>query len=448
MIPSVVKSMSSDTPNQQPRFAAFMSYAQFDDLHHNGDLTSFREILSREVQAQTGQEFPIFQDRLDISWGENWRARIEQALEATTFLIPIITPSFFRSSYCREEIEKFARRERDLGRDDLILPIYFMECPSLMENHDASTAEGIIASRQMIDWRKLRFKNPESPKVRKEIAKIASQIVRSVLRRPGDPGAQAVSTKRSFRSPESVATRVIHPGSFWMGTNHPAARNRERPAHYVTLLGKFRLSRFPITVNQFEEFVRLTDYKTAAEKRNVPLKTWRDPGFPQEGNHPVVCVSWLDALEYCFWLNTETGTSYRLPTEAEWEFACRAGSSTLWSSGNNPSDLQHYAWLKNNSGDGTRTVGTRSPNPLGLYDMHGNVWEWCADWFGPYEEQAEDSIDPKGPTNPKGPTDGIYRIARGGSWVDSPQHATSSFRCRIKPFQHASNIGFRVAVDA
>jgi TIR domain len=109
--------------------AAFMSYARFNDKHDEGQLSQFRERLAAEVQVQTGEEFAIFQDRNDIAWGENWRQRIDGALDTVTFLLAVITPGFFRSSACRGEVERFLIRESELGRQDLILPVYYVSVP-------------------------------------------------------------------------------------------------------------------------------------------------------------------------------------------------------------------------------------------------------------------------------------------------------------------------------
>src|SRR4029077_17472025 len=121
--------MGVDTVSGGP--AAFMSYVRFNDQHDDGQLTQFRERLSAEVQVQTGEEFPIFQDRNDILWGENWQKRIEQELDAVTLLLVIITPGFFRSLACRAEVDRFLVRERELGREDLILPVYYVSTPEL-----------------------------------------------------------------------------------------------------------------------------------------------------------------------------------------------------------------------------------------------------------------------------------------------------------------------------
>ena len=144
---------------------AFMSYARFDDQHDDGQLTAFRERLSAEIRVQTGEEFAIFQDRNDIAWGQNWQQRIDQALDAVTLLLVIITPGFFRSPACRAEVQRFLDRERPLGRDDLILPVYYVSTPELDDprRRDADPLAGILAARQFADWRELRFEPAHLP---------------------------------------------------------------------------------------------------------------------------------------------------------------------------------------------------------------------------------------------------------------------------------------------
>src|ERR1700683_4804213 len=139
--------------------AAFMSYVRFNDQHDDGQLTQFRDRLSAEVRAQTGYQVPIFQDRSDIAWGQAWQQRIEQALDNVTLLVVIITPSFFRSDACRAELERFLARELELGRQDLILPVYYVSTPELDDPvlRDADELARVVASRQLADWRELRF---------------------------------------------------------------------------------------------------------------------------------------------------------------------------------------------------------------------------------------------------------------------------------------------------
>jgi F-box protein 11 len=173
-----------DTP------AAFMSYVRFDDEHDDGQLSTFRERLSTEVRVQTGDEFPIFQDRNDIAWGQNWQQRIDETLDAVTLLLVIVTPGLFRSPACRSEVSRFLARERELGRADLILPVYYI---SAREMDDARLREGdelarVLASRQYADWRELRFEPFTSPAVRKAVALLAERM-RDVFWQP--PAAAA-----------------------------------------------------------------------------------------------------------------------------------------------------------------------------------------------------------------------------------------------------------------
>lgn len=158
--------------------AAFMSYVRFNDQHDDGQLSQFRERLAAEIRVQTGKEFPIFQDRTDIAWGQNWRQRINETLDAVTLLLPIITPSFFHSTACRDELERFLAREQKLGRQDLILPVYYVTTPELddPERRDADPLASAVASRQFADWRELRFEPFTSLAVRRTLAQLASRI--------------------------------------------------------------------------------------------------------------------------------------------------------------------------------------------------------------------------------------------------------------------------------
>ncbi len=168
----------------------FMSYVRFDDEHENGRLTEFCKRLSGEVRVQTGEKFHIFQDRNDIAWGEQWKHRLDESLDAVTFLIPIITPGFFKSPACRAELERFIDREKQLGRSDLILPVYYVNCPVLNNEKKRETdpLAKIIAGRQYADWRELRFEPFSSPQVGKTLAKMATQIFEALERAPQGAG--------------------------------------------------------------------------------------------------------------------------------------------------------------------------------------------------------------------------------------------------------------------
>ncbi len=161
-----------------------MSYVRSDDQHEQGRLTRLRERLRGEVRMQTGEVFDIFQDRADIAWGQQWKQRIDESLDAVTFLIPIITPAFFKSRACRAELEHFLEREENLGRTDLILPVYYVECAALSDEarQRRDSLARVIAARQNSDWRELRFEPLTSPEVGRRLAKMARQIVDALER--------------------------------------------------------------------------------------------------------------------------------------------------------------------------------------------------------------------------------------------------------------------------
>lgn len=258
----------------------------------------------------------------------------------------------------------------------------------------------------------------------------------------------------------------------------------EAPVHKVRITRPFYLGQHEVTVGQFRKFVEASGYKPeseadgtggygnnpdydpeksergdAFEGRN-PKYSWRNPGFKQGDDHPVVNVTWNDAVAMSKWLSEKEGEKYRLPTEAEWEYAARAGTRTRYHSGNDPQSLLKVAntfaadtmmsWpqWKNHAlagSDGfkfTAPVGSFAPNMLGLYDMHGNVWEWCADWYG-------DHYYAQSPVNdPPGPASGKVRVRRGGSWHTWSFYARSSYRNWNSPETRYTLVGMRLLREA
>ena len=231
-------------------------------------------------------------------------------------------------------------------------------------------------------------------------------------------------------------------------------------------MSEFYLGAHEVTVGQFREFVKATGHKTEAEKEGSLKWTgqryeqdanvnWRNPGFKQEDNEPVTCVSWNDAKAYCKWLNglpdekRPNGWVYRLPREAEWEYAARGGAAKYqaFQFGDKfSSDLANFNGNHPYGGadkgeDKKRTtpVGSyRKPNDFGLHDMHGNVWEWCTDWYGDYDnDQRKD---------PAGPLKGSFRVTRGGAWDFWGTACRSASRGRLRPIYGATDVGFRVAL--
>jgi peptide-methionine (R)-S-oxide reductase len=170
-------------------YAAFFSYARSDDEHDDGQISALRVRLEGETRMLLGRPFGIFQDRDDIQWGESWRQRVDNTLDAATLLVAVVTPMFFASPECRRETLKFLDRERNLGRSDLILPIYYVDC-ELMHRASGDELGNVMSSRQYVDWRELRFEPLSSPVVRHRVMRLASRI-RDVLQWiPPDPALE------------------------------------------------------------------------------------------------------------------------------------------------------------------------------------------------------------------------------------------------------------------
>ncbi len=206
-----------------------MSYVRFNDEHDDGQLTAFRERLSTEVRAQTGEEFPIFQDRNDIAWGQGWQQRIDETLDAVTLLLVIITPGLFRSPACRAEVARFLERERALGRSDLILPVYYistreMDDPVLREGDELAR---VLATRQFADWRALRFEAFTSPVVRKGIARLGERMRDAFWQPP------ATAPARPASGPRHGATASAPAQAEQLGTAERVIAKTEPPTHVV-----------------------------------------------------------------------------------------------------------------------------------------------------------------------------------------------------------------------
>ncbi len=280
-------------------------------------------------------------------------------------------------------------------------------------------------------------------------------------------------------------------GTFRMGSPEGVGEDRERPAHPVRL-SHYAVGRYPVTVGEFRRFVESSGYHTEAETGEgayvwdktewVKRKdaSWRNPYFKQTDEHPVVCISWKDAQAYCNWLGEATGQRYGLLTEAQWEHACRAGSEGLYCFGDDAGQLGDYAWYGGQASDGTRPVGGKRANAWGLHDLHGNCWEWCADWYADYDKanpvgsavrvgsaaRTGDLEDPEvnaaagphsGPyavtdtaqhppsENPSGSATGSNRVIRGGAWHHTADYCRAAYRSRSAPSYRHSNLGFRLS---
>lgn len=264
----------------------------------------------------------------------------------------------------------------------------------------------------------------------------------------------------------------IPPGEFLQGSPiSETLRSENEAQHRVRITRPYWLGTTQVTVGQFAAFVISTGYETLAERQGwahgawdvennewskLPDASWKNPSFQQGPNHPVVCVNWEDMMAFCDWLGVQENRSYRLPTEAEWEYACRAGAATAYPWGDDPEAGKGWANCSDrttaekftlfpafNWSDGyvyTSPVASFRPNAFGLHDMIGNTLQRCNDWYGDY---------PTGPVDdPAGVAEGKEKVLRGGAFIYGPKHCRCAFRGRTPPEFANFYIGFRVVMDS
>jgi len=249
-----------------------------------------------------------------------------------------------------------------------------------------------------------------------------------------DVKIERVFIERVFRDFDAGPEMIVVPaGEFLMGLPEGEGGARERPPHKVTIKNRFAVGISPVTRGEFAAFISATQYKIERGEE----ASWRDPGFKQKDDHPVVCVNWHDAQAYVAWMRERSGgKAYRLLSEAEWEYCCRAGTTSAYSTGDDITPERANFGLNS---QGTTPVSRFPPNPWGLRDMHGNVWEWCEDnWHLNYKGAPEDGSVWNG-------GDASSRDLRGGSWDNRPHGLRSANRDRRPPDSRDDRVGFRVA---
>jgi formylglycine-generating enzyme required for sulfatase activity len=380
----------------------FLSYASED-----------REQIRILAEALTQEGWSVSWNRA-IPGEKTWQEVFEAELAASRGLLVIWSTKSAKRKWVIEEVEEGIRRR---------LPIF----QTLI---DRASPPLQFRSRQSVNlsgW----DGGTNSPAFQNLV-----RHIRQILRQPGPqdtPEPEPALEPPELRPPvsrkmvNSIGMRfvLIPAGTFLMGSATTEQGDEdELPRHQVTLSQPFYLQTTPVTQGQWVEVMG------------------ENPSFFHEGgdNCPVENVSWEEAQEFIANLNDLEGTDeYRLPTEAEWEYACRAGSNEAFCFGDEEADLKNYAWYEANAGGSTHPVGRLRANAWGLYDMHGNVFEWCQDWFGEY---------PAGPvTDPQDPASGGHRVLRGGSWNSPVEDVRSAYRLRLNPDYRYQHEGFRLARD-
>jgi formylglycine-generating enzyme required for sulfatase activity len=470
----------------------FWSYTSSDDESADGHLSRLRFQLANMLRLKFGKHpVSIFQDKHAIPFGSDWKTQIYGALDGASFILPIVTPGFLQSEWCCKEILYFREREKTLGRSDLIFPFIYMDIGHVDPGNKADcydpAVHALLAARQRFDFRPYIDHDADSQPVRQELRKLADAI-HAALWRIGPaprPAAHRPAAPKPFDMmrdiPDGPELVLIPPGKFTMGVSAAENERENVPADYrgwsaprrsIDIAHGFWLGRYPVTRGQFAAFVAETGYQTPDEAYTLEPdgkgvwtyesrkgRNWRNPGFEQADDHPVVCVNHGDATAYLAWLSGVTGQAYRLPSEAEWEYAARAGTTTARFWGDGCADATRYAKVADRTlaarmkatfdpdrfFDGTfghpftAPVGSVLANPFALSDMLGNLWEWTADhWVDHLNVVPKD-----GSANTTG--DSGRRALRGGSWSNSPWNVRAGHRIWGDSGNRDNVDGFRVA---
>jgi formylglycine-generating enzyme required for sulfatase activity len=552
-----------------PELIGFFSYSREDDADSHGALSALRNRIQGELRGllgRTAKTFRLWQDKEAIPAGTLWESEIKSAAAQSVFFVPIITPTVVASPYCRFELESFLAREAELGRGDLVFPILYIDVPALDDavRRQNDPVLSLIASRQYLDWRELRYLDIDSTEVKRQVGRFCTHIrdalqrpwmspeerkAQEVARRQGEAERRQQETESKRRAeverhptaefeaeartdveqlrheaeaqpqraeaerqkpaqpqlrekvevqphPEEDARRVIRPlvgllvglfvvlaaigiwivstspptttpikvtiltvqqeqnlkakdtfkecttcpqmmvvsaGSFSLGSpaGEPARFANEGPQHTVKIARQFAVGQFALTFDEWDACVGAGGCNGYRPD---------DQGWGR-GGRPVINVSWHDAAAYVAWLAKLTGKPYRLLSEAEYEYATRAGTTTAypWGSAIGKNNANCHGCSSEWDNKQTAPVGSFAANGFGLYDMVGNVWEWTQDCY-------HDGYD-------GAPTDGSAwisgdcgsRVLRGGSWYRDPDNLRSALRFGVTSDLRNYGVGFRVA---
>lgn len=302
---------------------------------------------------------------------------------------------------------------------DQLLALVLEDAPAAKPEAIEKTPEGDrVVQKPVLAVETPPARSEETPRTAAASASRAAQYRSLYGRKYGLPLTRELDLGRGVR----LRLVLIPPGEFTMGSND--GENYEKLPHKVRITKPFYMGGTEVTQAQYEAVMG------------------HNPSNFKGRDNPIETVSWNDATEFCRKLSQKSRIQVGLPTEAEWEYACRAGSTTNYCFGDSDNQMGDYAWSRSNSGRKTHPVGQKKPNAWGLYDMYGNVWEWCQDWYdgGYYAKNHEG--------DPSGPQTGSDRVQRGGSWPDRASYCRVAGRAKLTPKFTGYNHGFRVVVSA
>jgi len=408
-----------------------------------------------------------------IPFGEDFREHIDAAVGQCDVVLAVIGTKWAGETGAHrrlDDLRDFVRIELEsaLNRNLPVIPI-LIDHARMPGEADLPPSLGRLAFRNAIELDQGRDFHPHVDRLirgiefhfQKRTAAIAKPPETATTKPTGEAAIPAARPKASPSPPAKIVTNSlgmalvrIDPGSFPMGSSKdqidrlmrefPDSKREwfenEQPQHAVEITRAFYLGAHQVTLGQYGPVTGINPCR-----------------FKGSEDLPVESVSWFDAVAFCNKLserekrtpfyringtevNVLGGDGYRLPTEAEWEYACRAGSATIYPFGDDASALGEFAWYDKNSENKTHPVGQKSPNGWGLHDMLGNVWEWCADW---YEAKYYASSPP---ADPPGASGASHRVIRGGGWRYQPVYCRSAGRGGYEPADRSIYLGFRLAV--
>ena len=406
----------------------FLSYSKADQDH--------LEALSKHLKGLERQGYILTWSQREVELGADERRAKDQRLAHADLILLLVSPDFVGSDDCWD-VEMARALERHRQGTARLVPVIVRPCDWTLLPFSKEVRPWPKDGKAVTLW-------PNRDLAWTDVARRLRKTVEGMRGGKADGAFQGEPETDPLPEVESgpVETWIdpelglrfnrVPPGSFQRGSpESEKGRFDEEIPHHVELTREFWIAQTP---------VRVRDYRLYIEDTGQPM-----PPMQRGEMHPVVYVNWADCDGFCSWLSRRTGEVIRLPTEAEWECAARAGTveatynGNLTLDGNVAPELDDIAWYHDNSEGGTQPVAWKQPNGLGLYDMLGNVCEWTQDFYEPYRKESL--------RDPLGPSRGLDRVVRGGSWDSHPHHCRAAHRIWFSPGIRSEYVGFRLVRD-